>query len=151
MIGNAIYVTARALQWRKPDEDDFAFGAKDDADLYATGIGGYYSVVGPKPVAAGLKYLTRYPNKAGIEDVRKARHFAVMRKAWNPAPIHFQTNDIPMYRYVSENELSVPVANALMALDQWVRRGDHPEMERPFSDRTIGHIDAIIEWLESVS
>ena len=98
-----------------------------------------------------VKYLTRYPDKAGVEDVKKGRHFAILRKEWAPRPIPFQAGDIAMLSYVHQNELSPMVGNALLMLDQWVRRGAIDTMEKCFAERTIQRIDIILDWLESNS
>jgi len=95
-----------------------------------------------------LKYLTRYPDKAGIEDVKKGKHFAVMRREFRPAPIPFRDGDITMTRYIGENELSRMVGNALLCLDAWVRCENDDQRDR-FSCATIRDIDTILDWLES--
>jgi hypothetical protein len=97
-----------------------------------------------------LKYLTRYPDKAGVEDVRKARHFAEMRRDWPELIVAPQSppHPISMQTYIVQNELPLMTANALTELDFWVYGGylwtDHAE-------RTIRQIDMIIDWLDSTS
>jgi hypothetical protein len=97
-----------------------------------------------------LKYLTRYPDKAGIEDVRKARHFAEMRRDWpHRIPVPPLITGIPMSTYIRENDLPSMTADALIELENWVY-SSHLD-RRVAANDVIRLIDSIIIWLDSTS
>lgn len=86
-----------------------------------------------------VKYLTRWQDKGGLEDVRKARHFlqfiledeayrrlyAEQRKAF---PLHTGLGFRPD-EYATENRLDMPERAILGHLDPWVRFGDASSLE----------------------
>jgi len=70
-----------------------------------------------------LKYMSRWRNKNGVQDLRKALHFVQLRVellerirlAENPVHDH-----ISMRRYIKANSITGEDASILLALHEWV-------------------------------
>lgn len=66
-----------------------------------------------------LKYLTRYPEKNGVEDLRKGRHFIEIREAFPNDIRPPRRVAITMLEYVTRNNITGDDASALYALEQY--------------------------------
>ncbi|ERP95717.1 hypothetical protein Q669_29555 [Labrenzia sp. C1B10] len=66
-----------------------------------------------------MKYVVRYPEKGGLNDLKKARHVADLR-----AELHDQTEHISVGEFVKKNGLGHLEEAALLALDIWVKSED---------------------------
>ena len=75
-----------------------------------------------------LKYLTRFKDKNGVEDLRKARHFVEIRQAFmvsGDVGCLIAPPRITMRSYIVANGLTGHAVTALTWLDDWVYgRGD---------------------------
>lgn len=90
-----------------------------------------------------LKYLTRYRNKNGRQDLEKARHFVEIREAFpydRHPPRHVV---VPMLTYINRNGIAGPDAEALYRLEAYYNaRG--PESAAIGAGRLISEIDSLI-------
>lgn len=74
-------------------------------------------------LGSSLKYLTRWRDKAGAVDLRKARHFPELREATDPGYLIQPTLVMPMEDYLAANKiLEGDDATALLALDIYAYR-----------------------------
>lgn len=90
MIDAAINVTARALEWLTPDQDDGSvLSYPEDAHSYAIGFGGHYAVAAPKVVPLELIDHAKAANCVVIDG---AIHFKAMLW-WAHEPFTFAEFD----------------------------------------------------------
>ncbi len=70
-----------------------------------------------------LKYLTRFKDKDGIKDLKKAFHFVELRQsllAEGHTGSLIPPGKMSMTTYIRENEIGLRVARALTLLNNWV-------------------------------
>lgn len=73
-------------------------------------------------LGSSLKYLTRWRDKAGVQDLQKSKHFIELREATMPKQPwpNVITYDISMQYYIAVNGLDgLPEASALLALESY--------------------------------
>lgn len=71
-----------------------------------------------------LQYLTRWRNKGGVADLRKALHMAHMRIELDGAIApKFTAHMIRMYEFVDKNSIPLSDREALHCLEMWVLAG----------------------------
>lgn len=118
--------------------------------------GDHYLGMGIQPIAfamenrwdacafSALKYISRHRRKGGVEDLKKARHFIEMREGEFKKLRTSGIRTITMTEYTKSNGFCFDDANALMALEHYVR---FPlDVNR---DRILTHIDQLIRRSEA--
>jgi len=71
-----------------------------------------------------LKYLTRWRDKGGTEDLKKALHFAQMRIQLNAeVPPTFHSRSVRMTTYVERNGIPEVEHHLFLELEVWVMAG----------------------------
>ena len=89
--------------------------------------------------ASIVKYVTRWRDKGGVEDLRKARHFLALileNEAYQRLHAE-QRRAFPLVsrigirpdQYSSENQLDMPERAIMAHLDPWVRFGDRSSLD----------------------
>lgn len=96
-----------------------------------------------------LKYLTRWREKGGVEDLLKARHVAQLRAdldcEYRPNPLALENGDrkrIPMHTYIRLNNISREDDPVFYALEYWVLAGRRAAQARAMF---MKHMDLYIE------
>lgn len=96
-----------------------------------------------------LKYVTRWRDKGGVQDLEKALHIARMRQApsigdWLPVN---RFSQIGMVEYVLANNLPNDESQILMALDSWVFSTGLPHAGAE-ADKVISQLETLIAQQE---
>lgn len=94
-----------------------------------------------------LKYLARYRDKNGVEDLKKARHFVELRQQFERhLPISAPPTSIPMIAFITANGITyAPDMVALQALEGYVHAA--PQFRDAHAERLIECIDdLILRW-----
>lgn len=87
-----------------------------------------------------VKYLTRYRDKNGRQDLEKAKHFVQLRQA-SLSPDHRQPPArLGMHAYCMANDLYLGLRETLMALETWVLLNGKRDAQE-----VLDGIDALIE------
>ena len=99
-----------------------------------------------------LKYITRWRDKNGVQDLHKAKHLAEIR-ASSPLrlsmPIRWMEHSpIKVSDYNNKNRIGIPEADVLTELHYWVFAGD--EQFSHWAHRVIMGLDALIAGAEGV-
>ncbi len=96
-----------------------------------------------------LKYVTRWRDKGGVQDLKKAFHIARMRQApsigdWLPVN---RFSQIGMAEYVRANNLPNAESQILLALDSWVFSTGLPHAGAE-ADKVISQLETLIAQQE---
>lgn len=96
---------------------------------------------------SALKYLSRFESKNPIEDLKKARHFAEMRRDWAPGPLSVPPK-VRLIDYITKNGFSDKplIRYALHALWDTVYMHDGVRL---YSEHLIRKIDDLIASVEA--
>lgn len=100
-------------------------------------------------LGAILKYLSRYRVKNGIEDLKKARHFVLIRQGYATHAEPPRCRLITMNTYIFENSIKREDSYALILLDEYAgSAGHHMNVN---ADRLVVEIDKLIAAQERLS
>lgn len=99
-----------------------------------------------------LKYLTRWEDKDGLKDLQKARHFIDIRTELIADIMPVLPAQIPMNRYLAENELPQSYWPSLLVLEELVQvkpgtRQQTPQGLEPVHLILSTHLKSLIDEL----